>query len=342
MIHWENYAGMKINWFSSKLYESNVKRQTLLFRTFEDYGDIENLYSFPRPCYAATEALDLTSYVNNFTNKVSKEQILYFDKSSKFPRVKATNFGYKRCINPNKANLIVLANSAQVKVSCNAYCVFLANSTIYAIALSDFERFFKSSLEKIVLDKYIGNKIQGTPKELYCGKLQFIFDPTDTIYNFQKGIYKQKFILDTDLDAVINQYLPNPTLNDIVTIDKMIKSNDKDTIRLALLTAASFNVTKWPLTFRLLFTRSKDWTTSEYGGKLSMVVQMIRSLKLCGGWSLYTTVNLISGLKETYSEEDISLAKDFARTLPEVKHFCKGKDLFYLEQIPFIPDEYKK
>ena len=69
---------------------------------------------------------------------------------------------------------------------------------------------------------------------------------------------------------------------------------------------------------------------------------MIRSLKLRGGWSLHTTVNLISDLKETYSEEDISLAKDFARTLPEVKHFCKGKDLFYLEQIPFIPDEYKK
>ena len=45
--------------------------------------------------------------------------------------------------------------------------------------------------------------------------------------------------------------------------------------------------------------------------------------------------------RKTVKEEDIALAKEYARTLPEIKPFCETKDEYYLDTIPFIPDEYK-
>jgi hypothetical protein len=59
-------------------------------------------------------------------------------------------------------------------------------------------------------------------------------------------------------------------------------------------------------------------------------------------YGLGSVASIIDASKEKYSKEDIALAQDFVRTLPELKIFCENSQPFYLEGLPFIPDEYKQ
>ena len=339
MVTWKNKC--IIYWFNTHYWDlvlkSNGKIQS---SAFSSWCGTEALALFPEKTYATNEELNLPKFMDSFTSNIDKDSVIYYDKSTKYPRTKSALYGYKRCIKPEKADIVVLGHLPNVKVSSNNYIIFTnsKNKIIYSIPIEYLDRYFKGSIELIAnLPEFKDT----TLKIIHEGRIQFVWDPTGMIEKFNSGVYNKPFLMDTDLDKVINCNLPDPTLDDIIAIDEMIKSQDNNTIRLGSTIAAGFNVTKWPLTFRLLFERYHNWQNPFNGGNLSIVAQMSKSLQLSGGWSLWSVINTLDRVKETYSEEDIALAKEYARTLPEIKPFCETKDEYYLDTIPFIPDEYK-
>ena len=51
--------------------------------------------------------------------------------------------------------------------------------------------------------------------------------------------------------------------------------------------------------------------------------------------------NYIQSKDEVYSLEDIKLAQELVRRIPEMKKWISRLQPFYLDTMPFVPDEYK-
>ena len=59
------------------------------------------------------------------------------------------------------------------------------------------------------------------------------------------------------------------------------------------------------------------------------------------GWGITKNLLYIQEFNQIYSEEDISLAKEVAKYIPNLKDALKSYQPFFIDTLLFIPDEYK-
>ena len=346
MYRWKSNKGYPIYWFSKDNYAYNNRKSSKESYTCVCFGqyciDWRGITNWNG--YIIGEDFNILDYAANFVDELPENPVLYFDESSNFPRTKLKAANYKRTLDAKKANAIVLGQSAEVKCIDIIYHIFTDSTEIFSISNDCFHEYFYGDWEILESNKKLGLTFQGHLKPIYSGTIKVVFDKTETLKMFNDGFYSKPFILDTSLDNIVNQELPDPDLQSLIAIREMLNSPDSTTIKLGASLAAGFNVSKWPLTFRTLLELDLSWTKAMNGGNAVVIKQMQNTLKIgpysyYGGW--WVLANHIQALKEDYSEEDIRLAQDFARTIPDIKKFCESRQSFYLDCLPFVPDEYK-
>lgn len=345
MWYWKKYKGSSIFWYNHdnfKLNENFIKKQShWLYNTFNSECFTTLGYElYWRKGYIITDDISVERYLNNFVNSLPEKATLYFENSS-FPRTKLQLTPYKRTIKREKADFFVLEESAKIIDKDVEFVIFTDTVDIFAIQQEYLLSDFKGKLQNIYESNCTNIKFKGNLQLLYKGFLRFVIDEANSLKLFSEGLYTKPFILDNDLDKLVNQYLPDPDLNAIKTIYDMINSPDSATVKLGSTMATGFNISKWPLTFICLFCTSQEWNRSYNGSNLTLVKQLKNTLNIKGGYGLQSVASIIDSSDEKYSKEDIALAQDFVRTLPNLERFCKNKESFYLEGLPFIPDEYK-
>ena len=122
----------------------------------------------------------------------------------------------------------------------------------------------------------------------------------------------------------------------------MLQSPDSSIIKLASAMVGGYNISKWPLTFRVLLVTEPSWTHSYNGGNSVIVKQIKETLNITyASRSLNYITNYIQSKDEVYSLEDIKLAQELVRRIPEMKKWISRLQPFYLDTMPFVPDEYK-
>lgn len=343
MLKWKSNNGYNIYWFKPDWYKENIIRKNKglwLRRAFHSWSNFTKHYENG---YILPYDVNVDNYLNNFITSIPEKATLYFDKSSKFPRTKISLTNCKRCTKLEKADFIVINNIAEIYNITDIYYIFTNGVDLFAITWNDFDTYFNNDLQKLQETKLVGLSFHCPLKLVYSGKLKLIFDESDVLKLFNENKYKVPFILDKDLTKIVNSTLPDPTLTEICTINEMLNSSDNSIIKLGALMAASFNINKWPLTFRVLLQNSPKWKRPENGGNTIVIKQLSETLNIEFNHGGLDHVSwLIQSIKEVYSEEDIELAKSFVKTLPELERFCKIYEGFYLDTLPFIPDEYKQ
>ena len=338
MYKWKNNNGEEIYWFDIKNYRINKEKgRSFFYKTFSSYIILNRLYP---DGYIIPGDTNLSSYFNNFVSNLQEKSVLYFDKSSNFPKQKISLINYKRTTNLCKANTIVLNKADIFSITDKCY-IFTNGIDYFGITENDFNLYFDGNWEKLKDKKTVGFDFQKKLNLIYYGTLKIIVDEFDTIKNFYSNKYTKNFISDYDLNKIINNVLPDPKLKELLSIKQMLDSSDGATIKLGILMTCGYNITKWPLTFRILLGHNPYWY--DYNKKIKEVQLIWKALKLknkVGG--IYNVATLIDALDEDYSKEDIKLAKDLAKTLPDIIGFCEMNQKYYLDTLPFIPNEYKK
>ena len=348
-MYWWKHENRILNiyWFNKSTYELNCSRTPQQshwnYTSFTTYV-FEDWTSVVRCGYAVEESFDTTSYSKHFINKIPENPVFYFDASSKYPRTKIQICNYKRCIKPSKANVIVIENPVKWVLVEQPFTLLTDDNFVYAIPSEEFYLKFKGDPTAVVIDKNIGYKFNGELHIIYSGKIKLLDDPSNIVTQFNNGSYKGPFITDADLDKTINTSLPDPNLEELKTIKEMLDSSDKNIIKLGAMMAAGYNITKWPLVFRVMLCSRGAWVRPENGGSAVIIEQMRSTLKIPKRFyhsGLRDAIWVIQGLKEKYSQEDIAITKEFVRQLPELERFCQRNKSF-VKDIEFIPDEYKK
>lgn len=350
IIRWNNNTGPQIYFFQEWAFIGNKKAFIEWNKKdFIEYKDVLNWtvfavstsergipYMYDNIFLRIPQLND--TYLNNFINTLPLKAKLYFDSSSEFPRTKLHLSEYKKVLSCDKADAIVLKQLPVIKPCNLPYCIFTDQENIYAITDEKFNEFFNCDLNVLEENVDLFNmKFQNKLSLIYRGMLEAVMDPADTFEKFNNHIYNKPFILDNDLDYIINNTLIDPDLDSIKNIYEMLNSPDINTVKLGALMAAGFNVNKWRLTFTLVLGLNLQWQ------KISSVVlkQLYKTLDFKHNYSsLYNLCDTILSQNIKYNDEDIKLAKEFARTIPEIKAFCSKQPFYYSDSLPFIPDEY--
>lgn len=345
MLRYNKPQGCIVNWFDRGDYVRNANgTRSYTYCTFSIYNYVERHYYYDNCYYILPNECDTDSYLNNFISTIPDNTTLYFTKESNFPRVKLNLTTHKRCIKLEKADVIVVPNKIEIDKTQQSYYIFTDGVDIFGISDNDFDKVFSNNWNLLKNDKYIGIAFKGELQTLYHGNMKVIKDRTDILLNFLNKTYKKPFILDEDLDKIVNKSLPDPTFDDLKTMLSLLQSPDSDTIKLGSLMAAGYNITKWPLTFTVLLGINTLWMFSENGGNTVAIKQMRNTLNLTptrwGG--LHYIYCIVKNVNASYTKEDIDLAQKFVKTIPQLSDFCKKcKSLTKFNEMPFIPDEYK-
>jgi hypothetical protein len=86
-----------------------------------------------RTGFVVGENFDVLDYASNFIDKLPENPVLYFDESSNFPKTKLKLTNYKRTLSANKADVIVLGRSAEVKCINTIYHIFTDTTEVFSI-----------------------------------------------------------------------------------------------------------------------------------------------------------------------------------------------------------------
>lgn len=284
---------------------------------------------------------DTTSYLSNyFTGQIPNNSILYFTENSKFPRTKLSVSNFKRCIKVNKANYLVLKDLPKITTEKDGdiWHMFETDDSTFVYCIHDnlYDVLFSRNLDSLNRQLESTDEIK-LISEIYCGKIKAT-NNWEFIENYNNGTYKVPFILDSNLDSQINSILPDPTLDELLAIKDMLHSSDSSIMKLATKMIGGFNISKFPLTFRLLLYESYNWTYSYNGGNSTVAKQIVETLGIDMYYVRRNTYmalkNVGKSLKTPYTKEDIDLAKELAKNIQEVQ-----ADPYRYEEEIWFPDE---
>lgn len=340
MHHWKSNNGYRVFWYNHKNYKHNIDRTVKgsgSYVVFSDWCSDETKINLTS-VFLVGEDFDILPYKDNFIKDIPQKAVLYFDKNAQYPKAKFEIAEFKRTLKPEKADAIVLQSSAIVTCSIYSYLVFTDSMYIYAINDQWLKKDFNDDVEALINDKDLGMSFHGPITVLFHGRLQGISDPADTLKKFNSVEYNKPFILTIDLDRIINQNLPDLDLQSMNAIYEMIVSTDSSIVKLGAVMASTFNVNKWQLSATVLMYQNTNW----FYYSSTALKQLRRTLGLVRctpGWS--SIASEIQSNRKEYSKEDILLAQNFVKDKPGFKEFCEQNKGFYLDFLPYIPDEYK-
>lgn len=336
------FEGKRVFWFGERFVQSNIE---LAAKGYNDRYRVFIEVDYYGPFDISADTLlrydsDTESYLSNhFTGQIPSKSVLYFTEYSKFPRTKLSVSDLKRCIKVEKANYIVLKELPKSEECNDLYHIFTCDSKpdfVYVIKDSVYQLLYSGNLD------FMNFQLMETDgivlSEIYCGKIK-ASTKYDFIENYNNGTYKVPFILDNELDSQINAMLPDPTLDEVLAIKDMLNSTDSSIIKLAIRMIAGFNISKFPLTFRLLLHECGNWTYSYNGGGSTVAKQIKESLNIEVYYTrrrpYYSLKEVCRNQKITYTKEDIDLAKQLAKNIQAVQ----DEPLRFEKEIWF-PDEF--
>lgn len=236
---------------------------------------------------------------NDIANKVKQAwktsipngSILYFDKTSKFPRYKLTDTSYKRCIKPEKSDYQIIGKLPYF-VFTNAH-LFEGENKYYLIIDPDklSSYYWTANWNRVnVPDKlqYIINENNFEKRNIklvYTGQLCYAPSRVYTILsNIVNGIFPNP-VKDKDLDSIINNTMENMTIDDVDLLFDMLNSTDMATMELGLKMLVGYNINDIPVTVRLLLYNPNLKDTNSWN---SVGVKQVKAT--CGykssGWTL--------------------------------------------------------
>ena len=293
------------------------------------YNRSGTIFSFDEP----VKNLDKLIYSNTITT-LDPDKVLYFDKSSKYPRFKIKDSGYKRCIKPEKADYIVIGdeistdynNDVVLLEDDNFYYIFYSTINDYRINSSDPRRIQYSRDPYAYLRKYPnifpGGKM---PKLIFTGTL-YVATHASTIEKIVNGEYKS-IITDRALDTVITGTIPHITEAEFESVKSLIESPDRESKGLGLRLLAGYDLSEvWTaLKFLLLKNQYELTYTSEWQ---STAVKLLRKqLGYLSSFNVYNIKNYMT--LEPKSDLDKTLLR---RMLIDAIKEKVGSDLRWLNE----------
>lgn len=193
---------------------------------------------------------------------------LLFDKGSDFPRVKLQNTSFKRCIKESKADVIVVP-----KVELRDYLVrnnFSLLKLDDQLACSEWN--LRSDYKQVLSDNFSNIEL------LYQGQATIYTSKYDWVVKYVNGEYTKPFIYDTDLDVITNKAGEELTEDTINSVIDMLKSPDKETNKLGLVTLSGFNIEPYKNTIRFILETYSNWKTIQ--GKGVLIENLANSLNV--------------------------------------------------------------
>lgn len=287
----------------------------------------------------STNYKDLVKKINDtIVTSIKEESVLYFDKSSKFPRFKLSQTSYKRCIKIEKANCIIAkkfdANQIRLYTDCDCYVFENEYGTLCVVPESYIKSYANGSVKDFFellknLDSYPDLK----EEPIYKGRLCCVFK-TPSIY--LENLINNKplpIMEDTALDNKVNKTFEKITEEDIETIIPMLNSSDSESVSLGLKLLSNTNVIETPyLTTAILVYTFSNWCGNKAKNTVS-VAQMFDTLHFSQR-NVNTYISLISRVisyldsnkdiisKNPISEDEEKLIKKYI-TIPAYKQYIR-------------------
>lgn len=281
-------------------------------------------YRSEKYCYPATKDKDVP-----FATTLAPDSVLYFDKSSKFPRFKLELTTYKRCIKPSKADAIVVSGEKYIyRHTSEEYDVFEADNVIIAVPSDLFSKHIKTidSLSKYLRDMGEGD-YQNWNKIHSKEKLDWFNDKTIWYYKYISGEYTLPLIKDDCLDKLCCKMCPEPTFEELVQISDMLESQDDSTAELGFKMLTGYDIAKYRLSMRVLLVCADikhKYIANNVAGK-----QLLSTLNLSSSYLGYGVGGGYWRIEEsdtTYNDDDIALARQLSAKYLEryLKYYYKN------------------
>lgn len=238
--------------FSAYNYESNQRLQSY-YTTQNNKEDriYRKMFSTPSASYAIFTAKDL-DVEEEYTKKLAKifsGNVLYFTKQSKFPRFKLTGTEYKRCLKPEKADVIIIPDIKN-RMSCSCYSsgyrIYENSESYYIVSDYDFKRLFHESDKELLAGLNIFGFNKTFSYIMHTDQI-ITFDSDDSIYfDLINNKFTKPVITDNMLDIKLSTSLPTITESDVDSINSMLNSPDKSVQELGLKMLTGFNIFETP------------------------------------------------------------------------------------------------
>lgn len=286
---------------------------------------------------------DYEKYANSFAESIPEDSVLYFDKSSKIQRAKLPLSKLKRTSKVSNAEYIVVNKKANIRETDRPFVLFENKTEVIGFECDAFEKHFKSDFQNAVTwchdirdwDSY---------NFVYSGNLYLVNETQ--LLDFASGKYSKKFVLDSEVNKIINNNLPTLTLEDAVGISELLTSDDKSLRVIGTKALNTYNIQNNPLTVRLLLSVDTRW----YYNKNIAQKNICDILDYHASWETKNGMRYmykrIQRENEKYSEQDINLSKELAKNIPQILEWITEDS--FVNRYPeitliynWIPDEYR-
>ena len=333
-LHWCNTEKNILFFrYNTYLWLLNSNRQG---DPFDDWGG----YSFKNGGFVYPKQ-DLSSVDKFETKKVNSDSVLYFDPGSGFPRFKLNVSGNKRCIKVPKADIIVVSGDTDYATPSYNYIVIEDDAGIYFVSEDEFDSWFNSSFQTFITAVSTYRQFSN-PKLIYKGRVTSYTKQSVYLAKYACGEYTLPYITDKELDKIICTMCPEPTYDEMMSLVDMLNSEDASIVQLALKMIAGYNVDKYKLTFRLILYTRTNWymfTQNTVATKQLMETLNINRYYINDNFSSGAIYAQRSG--ETYTVEDIALAKQISKKLIKDWLQWEYKRYFLDKEFEWLPDERK-
>lgn len=252
---------------------------------------------------------------------LKKGSVLYFGKTSEFPRFKlANNQDYKRCIKLDKADVVVVRDHIPSDYSGDSG-IFIEDSKALYMISSDWylnsvrfdARACRTSWEQDAIQFMIRNHLFFGENPKICYKGFYIgFEGKNNkndILNILNGTYTD-IVFDSDVDTEINKTLPVLTEADIESINDLFRSSDTASQELGLKLLTGYNVQATPVTVRTLIGQYERLRYLNAWNSVG-VTQVLESVHWTGfiQFPTYISNALQYEKNKTYDENDLKLCR---------------------------------
>lgn len=271
----------------------------------------------------------------NVITELKPDKVLYFDKSSKYPRFKIKDSGYKRCIKPDKADYIVIGDECRCEYCSeillledeNFFYVFSARMTGYYMQRNSEIRDAYNKDAYAFLKKHpnmFPNK--KVPKAVFQGDL-YVTNFATTAVKIINGEYKLPIITDKALDTIISGTMPQITEDEFESVRSLIESPDKESKGLGLRLLAGYDLSEVMSSIKFLFIRNQYELTYTSEWNTTAVKLLRKQLGYIPNYNMYSIRDYMQ--IEPKSDLDKTLLRKMIIDSIKIK---VGRDLQWLQE----------
>lgn len=276
--------------------------------------------------------------INNHPELLKTAKKIYTHPSCKVPR-DAIKKKYKKCLNPWEADAVIISDINYSYFPVSNYVVFVNHKVkrVYISYLSDIANYFNRvmnapggcSPESLVVAPHDSYDTYFKESKLeYVGPVcKFEKKDAAILDCLTYKIPKDKIVFQRDLLRTLGDETNAPTLEALVSIYEMLRSNDESVNEMGLKTLATLDYAHYPETFiAMLKLVDIRWNDAR---NASAVKCMLDTLGLKGGSAL-------SWIKHTHkfvSRKDYEMFEQMIKAIYKggFENYCEGISFMYLD-----------